>query len=293
MNHPDLSPAAQREFKRLMPAVNNGENLDFEYFALLETIASRWNLPPLQISGDEEFLSEIDLYERLASREIPDASVIEVKNQGLAAWEKSHEEIRVALELKDYAAKKLISVFGEDQSMNIPLEALLASLNPRPTAGHDRASEFMAFLRNLADRNLSAPERSVASLESRSKQIDQIADVRWDHLETEGVSEVIQADVRDMFKEWRKRNQGEHSLKATNTKKQSSKVETMEKMLQLLPQSNRANETMDLATWRKKAKDILGITERSFDRYRKELEERFVEHPKRKFRRQKKPRDDS
>jgi hypothetical protein len=293
MNHPDLSPAAQLELKRLMPAVIDGESWDFEYAALLRTVASRWNLPPLEISADEELLSEIDLNERLASREIPDTSVIEVKNQGLAAWEKSREELRVALELKGYAAKKLISMFGKDQSMNLPLEEFLASLNPRPTAGHDRASEFMEFLRHLADRDLSATKGSEPNLESRSKQIDQIADVRLDYLETEGVSEMIQADIREMFKKWRKCNQEEHSLSATNTKKRASKAENMEKMLQLLPQSNRANETMDLATWKKRAKEILDIPERTFDRYKKELKGRFEDSTKGRFRGKKKPRDDS
>lgn len=293
MNHPDLSPAAQLELERLMPAVIGGENWDFEYYALLRTIASRWNLRPLAISADEEFLTKIDLNERLASREIPDMSVIEVKNQGLAAWEKSREELKVALELKDYAAKKLISMFGEDHSMNLPLEEFLASLIPRPTTGYDRASEFMAFLRNLADRDLSDPEGSEPSLESRSKQIDQIADVRWDYLETEGVSEVIQSDIRDMFKEWRKCNQREHSLVTVNTKKKASKAVKMEKMLQLLPSNNRANETIDLKTWRKKAEEILEIPERSFDRYRKQLAGRFVESPTGRFRRERKPREDS
>jgi hypothetical protein len=266
MNYPYLSPAAQLTFDELDSAIPKGREWQVHYVRFLKG---------------------------LANRELPSLSEIGVKNRGLAAWEKSVEELCVAQELKQYAAHELVEFFGERSPTHLDFEQFLPLLITRPVAGHTRESEFEEFLRFRVEKDIEGSEKSQSSKESKVEQIVMKAAARLRILKSNGFSEEIQTELGCVFKEWRSLNRTENPLAATNTKKTASKAENMAKMLQLLPQSNRANETMDLATWKKRAKEILEIPERTFDRYRKELKGRLVEKPKGKFRMEKKARDNS
>lgn len=266
MTYPYLSPAARLAFDELDSAIPQGRHWQSHYVSFLKS---------------------------LTARDLPELSEIEVKNRGLAAWEKSVEELCVARELKQYAAHELVEFFGERSPKQLDFREFLPKLIPRPAAGHTRESEFEIFLRDGVVANIDASAGFQSAMESKEEQIIRCVVARLQGLKNKGVSEATQNELRDAFKQWRKSNPAKHSLTATNTKSQAIRASKLEKMLQLLPQNNRANETMDLATWRKRAEEILGIPGRTFDRYRKELKGRLVEKPKGKFRMEKKARDNS
>lgn len=284
MNEEGLSPAARREFEKIKPRLEDGDPWNFESSEILRTIASKSFLDAPITNDHEKFGAEIEQYEHLASREIPDASVIEVRNQGFAAWEKSREELKVAFELQQFARNELLSIFGDYGTTSRPLDDFLVELIPIPTKGNTREQEFMEFLRTLIERKMMPLVETSSGVERRESEITSEAELSWSYLASEGISTSFETDIRDQFLQWRGSQKHETNLTVTNAARTGKKAEKMEKMLGLLPHSPRANQTIGLVEWRKKAKQLLSIPSSTFDKYRKELKPRFVEKPKWRFR---------
>lgn len=243
MPAPTLSPAAQRQFDELTPAIVHGRNWNFDYIGFLD---------------------------RLSMRELPDVSVVEVRNQGLEAWERSREELSVALELKEYAANELVSFFGEVNTTSLPLIEFIESLISRPRDGKSRECEFRDFLCSLAESELIPRDQVTMNHKIREDRIAEMGNVRWDFLESEGVSRFIQSHIKNLFTDWRKQNHP-HVETAAIKAKRANKADKMEKMKSILRKSNRTNEGLTSIEWERQALDRLDIPSTTFRRHQKAL----------------------
>lgn len=206
-----LSPAAQTEHDRRMEECIHSEN---------------WNL------------AYLDLLREWAAREIPDLADVEAKGRGLAEWEKSREDHRIACELKDFAIRER----GPDVSAeigNLPEDADLDQFLKRlmPGKGVDTRRElFRAFLLQ-EEGNLTVMNtfESLASMESIP------AHARY--------------DLGEDFRKWRNSREtqrGRASLKSHNEKKKQSADERRAALAALLP-SAPGRPGMERREWRDKA----------------------------------------
>ena len=260
MNEEDLSPAAQRKLIKLERAtVAGGGDWLPHYMAMLK---------------------------ELAERDTSDVTEWEIKGQGIEILEKTREEYRIAVELKTYAIAQIpVDISAEVAKLpeSVSLDEFLGRLMPNSSA-EDRRREFSGFLRDWAEAQIDEQMELHPKKLSRDKYVAQIAKVRLENLQSSNLPRILQYDLREEFSSWLKPKKRGATLAATNAKKRTTKAQKMEKMLSLLPHSKRANQVMSLKIWRDRAVEILNIPDRTFDRYRKELEGRYIEHPKGKFR---------
>lgn len=255
----NLSPAAQEELKKLTPTINSVEDWNSAYYGLLKG---------------------------LANRDTSDVTEWEVKGQGIEVLEESREKHRVAVELKAFA-EAFVGTEISDAIARLPTSTSLDELLQRLMPGQsdkDCRKKFDEFLKDWSQRHAKELMEINPRKISRSKYAAVLAKARLENLKAVSLPRLVQYDLRKEFDLWNKGCRDVHPLAATNAARSDKKAEKMERMLGLLPKSNRANETMTLDEWREKAKEIWDIPKSTFDKYRKELKLRYIEKPKWKFR---------
>lgn len=259
MNEEDLCPAAQEKLQELTPPIDCEGNWNYAYQNMLR---------------------------ELAEREIPELGDVQIKGQGLEAWERSREEHTVALELKAYA-KAFLGPYISAEIAKLPetisLDDFLSTLMPNTASKglHPKFKEFLeAWAKGCVEEQMKHHPRRL----SKKKYAAKMAESRLMTLKRSELPSYLQYDLNEEFRTWFKSQDGRKAMAATNAARSAKKEEKMEKMLSLLPHTKRANETMSLGVWRTKAKEICDIPSSTFDKYRKELEPRYLEKPKLRFR---------
>jgi hypothetical protein len=254
-----LSPAAQRELSELGAAAANSSDWLSDYLAMLKN---------------------------LADRDTSDVTEWEIKGRGIEVLEKAREKYRIAVELKAYAITQIpadISAALAKLPESATLEEFLEGLMPHISKGEqrERVIQFLSHrYEECVDEQMELHPRKI----SRDERIAQMARDELETWEHNSLSQESQYWLHKDFKAWWIRLDEGNPLTKTNETSTRKKAEKMDAMLGLLPHNKRANQTISLDEWRKRAKQRLGIPSSTFDIYRKELKPRFTEQPKWRFR---------
>ena len=266
MNENDLSAEARMRLEELTPEID---------------AVDHW--------GD----AYLELLNKLAHDAIPPLEDVEIKNQGIEALEQSRRDHAVREELQKFAR----AFIGQDISKDVAkfddgggFDDFLCIIMPKQSTG-ERLALFMDFLRYEARLQIEndPPPPGVEEREDTALDwIEKQAAARFASLMRSTMPALVCHDIAVSFLQWWKTQDKGNPLAAATKARSDAKAETKRKMLKLLPKSKRANETISRRDWCEKAKLVLNLSSRAFDRYLQELRAApppgFIERSKNRFR---------
>jgi hypothetical protein len=243
MTSPALSPAAQLEFDRRTPRLIDGENWNFAY---------------------------IDFLKELAGQEVYPLADVEVKGQGIAALKKSHEDHRIEVELKAYAAHELgpdISAALSKLPPHASLDEFLDHLMPSAFFGREvRMNRFKMFLTHEAEMEVDEQMELFPKDITREDRVARMALVRLEGLEHTGLCAELQHMFIEGFRSWWKSQEEGNPLGTHNETRKVGVSERHAALAALLP-SRPDKPGMSKEDWRSAAekKGLISST-RTFNR---------------------------
>lgn len=218
------------------------KDAEAELAATLEKYADRFSSPNDTL---------IAVLRALADRVIPKIEDVEIRNAGVDAFDKSHNEHRIAVELQRYAKDMLgpdISGAVAKLPATTGLDGFLGALMSN-TGATVRREKFVKFLTHEAETRVDELMELRPSEASREERVAEMVRARLKNLERNEIPALAQYDIREAFTRWCR------TLDSNVAKHNATKAEEArnrrEAMLAVLPsQSDKAGITS--SNWKSK-----------------------------------------